>query len=119
MESEKVDKVEAPEVKGALMEDKKENKEEEEVAEGDIREPIEWVDNEKACAQLRVRMPKIEKCGVELLWNMMEEVRKDPDGLDIEKLRFDALSSLDEITSSYEVAAGGSGVTMYSMVMKK
>jgi hypothetical protein len=50
---------------------------------------------------------------------MMEEVRKDPEGLDIEKLRFDALSSLDEITSSYEVAAGDSGVTMYSLVMKK
>ena len=75
-----------------MMKEKKENKEEEEVAEGDNREPIDWVGHEKAFAQLRVRMPKIEKWGVELLWSMMEEVREDPDGLDIEKLRFDALS---------------------------
>jgi hypothetical protein len=89
---------------------KKENKEEEEAAESGGRESIEWVNKEKACAQLRVCMPEIEKWGVELLWNMMEEVRKDPEGLDIEKLRFDALSSLDEITSGYEVAAGSSDV---------
>jgi hypothetical protein len=119
MESGKVDKQQDSKVDTAAVDEKRENKKEEDAVKGVSRDPIEWANKEKACAQLRVYMPDVEKWGIELLWNMMEEVRKDPEGLDIEKLHADAVSSLDEVTSSYEVAAGGSDVTMYSLVMKK
>jgi hypothetical protein len=63
MESEKVDKPQDPKVDATLMEEKKENKEEEDAVEGVSREPIEWVNKEKACAQLRVCMPEIREMG--------------------------------------------------------
>jgi hypothetical protein len=117
--SEKVDKLQDLEVDLAAMEKKKEEKEEEEAVEGINRDPIDWMNKEKACAQLRVQLPEVENWGIELLWEIMDEVRKDPEGMDIKKLHADAMSSLEAIANSYVVAAGGSGVTMYSLVMKK
>ena len=104
--SEKVDKQQDPKVDLAAMEEKKKDNEEKGAVEGVNRDPIDWMDKEKACAQLRVQLPDVENWGIELLWEVMEEVKKDPEGMDIEKLHADAISSLEVITMPYVVPAG-------------
>ena len=69
-ESEKLDKQQDLKVDLAAMEEKKEDKEEKGAVEGVNRDPIDRMDKEKACAQLRVQLPEVENRGIELLWEV-------------------------------------------------
>ena len=64
-------------------------------------------------------MPALEKWEIGLLWQVLEDARKDPEGMDIKKLHEGAMWIAKDVTKNYLVAAGGEEETMFSLVMKK
>ena len=78
-----------------------------------------WADKGIGCAMLAKIMPELEKWEIGLLWQVLEDARKDPEGMDIKKLYESAMSIAKEVTKNYLVAAGGEDETMSSLVMKK
>ncbi len=64
-------------------------------------------------------MPKLEKWETGLLWQVLEDARKDPEEIDIKKLHEDAMSIAKDVSKNYLVAAGDEDETLFSLVMKK
>jgi hypothetical protein len=64
-------------------------------------------------------MLKSEKLEIRLLWKILDDARKGPEGMGIKKLQIDALSTLKDFTNKYVVAAGGGGDISFSLMMKR
>jgi hypothetical protein len=64
-------------------------------------------------------MPDSEKWEIEILWKILDDARRHPEGMDIEKLQNDALSILKDVAKKYLAAAGGGEDTCFSLMMKK
>ena len=49
-------------------------------------EQIDWKEKDGDCATLLKHMPKMDKWEIELIWQVIEDARTDPEEMDIEKL---------------------------------
>ena len=80
---------------------------------------LNWADKGTGCAMLAKVMPVLEIWEIGLLWQVLEDARKDPEGMDIKKLHKSAMSIAKDVTKNYLTAAGGEDETRFSLVMKK
>ena len=53
---------------------------------------LDWTDKGEACATLSKHMLKMENWQIGLIWQILEDARKDPEEMDINKLHEDAMS---------------------------
>ena len=82
-------------------------------------EEIEWKDKDRASATLLKLSPELNTWQCELIWTVIDDERKDPEEMDIEKLYASATSIAKDITKNYLVAAGENKESMFALVMKK
>ena len=80
---------------------------------------LEGADKRIGRAMLAKVMPKLEKWEIGLLWQVLEDAKDDPEGMDITKLYESAMSIAKEIVKNYLVAARVEDETLFSLVMKK
>ena len=64
-------------------------------------------------------MPKLEKLEIGLLWQVLEDAKDDPEGMDITKLYESAMSIAKGVAKHHLVAARVEDETLFSLVMKK
>ena len=100
---------------GAKLEEEGEKVE----AKAETMDELEGADKRIGIAMLAKIMPTLEKWEVGLLWQVLEDAKEDPEGMDITKLYESAMSKARAITKDYSMAASGEGETLYSLVMKK
>ena len=79
---------------------------------------LEGADKRIGRAMLAKIMPKLEKWEIGLLWQVLEDAKDDPEGMDITKLYESAMSIAKEVTKNYLAAAGDEDETMFSLVIK-
>jgi hypothetical protein len=80
---------------------------------------LQWNDKKRLCEQLMELSPKCEKWGIDLFVNILNTAKQDPEGLDIERLRTDAVAILKDVTKEYLAAAGDGGHTSSSLMIDK
>ena len=80
---------------------------------------LQWNDRKRLCEQLEKLSPKCEKWGIDLFVNILNTAKQDPEGLDIEKLRIDAVAILKDVTKEYLAAAGDGGHTSSSLTIER
>ena len=100
---------------GAKLEEEGENVE----AKAETMDELEGAEKRIGRAMLAKIMPTLEKWEIGLLWQVLEDAKDDPEGMDITKLYESAMSIAKEVTKNYLVAAGDEDETLFSLVMKK
>ena len=80
---------------------------------------LQWNDRKRLCEQLKELSPKCEKWGIDLFVKILNTAKQDPEGLDIERLRTDAVAILKDVTKEYLAAAGDGGHTSSSLMIDK
>ena len=81
-------------------------------------EEIEWKDKDRASATLLKLSPEMNKWECELIWRVIDDARKDPEEMDIEKLYASATSIAEDNTKKDLLVAGGNKESMFALVMK-
>ena len=92
---------------GAKLEEEEENVE----AKAETMDELEGADKRIGSAMLAKIMPTLEKWEIGLLWQVLEDAKEDPEGMDITKLYESAMSNAKAIVKNYLVAAGDGGET--------
>jgi hypothetical protein len=82
-------------------------------------EEIEWKDKDMASATLLKLRPEMNKWECELIWRAIDDARKDPEEMDIEKLYASATSIAKDNTKINLVVAGENKESMFALVMKE
>jgi hypothetical protein len=80
---------------------------------------LQWNDKKRVCEQLSELSPKCEKWGIELFWKILDDAKKDPEGMDIERLRIDAVAIFKDVAKVYLAAAGDGGHTSSSLTIER
>ena len=75
----------------------------------DESKTMDWENEEEACAWMKQLVPGLEDWATAIIWQILDDEKSDPEGMDIEKLHASALSILGEATMNHMVAAGGKG----------
>ena len=81
-------------------------------------EEIEWKDKDRASATLCKLSPELNAWQCELIWTVIDDARKDPEEMDIEKLYASATSIAEVNTKKELLVAGGNKESMFALVMK-
>ena len=82
-------------------------------------EEIEWKDKDRASATLLRLSPELNTWECELIWTVIDDARKDPEEMDIEKLYASATSFAEVNTKKDLLVAGGNKESMFALVMKR
>ena len=100
---------------GAKLEEEEENVE----AKAETMDELEGADKRIGRAMLAKIMPTLEKWEIGLLWQVLEDAKDDPEGMDITRFYESAMSVARAIAENYLVAARDEDETMFSLVIKK
>jgi hypothetical protein len=82
-------------------------------------EEIEWKDKDRASATLLKLSPEMNTWECELIWRVIDDARKGPEEMDIEKLYASAKSIAEDNTKKDLLVAGGNKESMFALVMKR
>ena len=88
-------------------------------ATAETMDELEGADKRIRSAMLAKIMLTLEKWEIGLLWQVLEDAKDDPEGMDITRLYESAMSVARVIAKNYLVAARVEGETLFSLVMKK
>ena len=84
----------------------------------DAGKAMDWENEEVACSQMKQLVPCLKDWETAIIWQILNDAKSYPEGMDVEKLHASAQSILVGVTKIY-MAAGRIGRKLSSLVMEK